>query len=102
MPKLLSLALQNVKEALLEPPDREVAKLRTGISVTDKAKLSLDAAATMADRLGMSPAATIINLQQNNNNKTVIAPLFEQAPDAIDAVFTVEHDVYPSKPEEKE
>jgi hypothetical protein len=71
MPKLMSKALKGLEEALDEEPDRSVAEDRTGISVEAKAKLSLATATSMADRLGMSPQAMTLNVQQNNHNKNV-------------------------------
>ena len=78
MPKLLAKALDNVETALDEAPDRSIAELRVGISVTDKAKLSLEAVKTMSDRLGLSPAAMTINMQQNNSKNIAILamPIF--------------------------
>ncbi len=77
LPKLLSKALDGLESALGEEVDREVADKRTGIGVEAKAKLSLAAVTGIADRLGMSPQAMTINMQQLTQNKTILAvPIF--------------------------
>lgn len=77
MPRIMAKALKGLEEALDEDADRSVPEFRTGIGVEAKAKLSLAAASSMADRLGMSPQAMTINMQQLNQNKTVLAvPIF--------------------------
>ncbi len=79
MPKLMQTALKGLKEALNEEPDRQTVDLRTGIGVEAKAKLTLATATAMADRLGMSPQAMTLNVQQNNLNKAAIqsVPFFQ-------------------------
>lgn len=86
-PKLLKKSLAIINNTLNEDADYNIAAERTGISPEFKGKFALETAKAMADRLGMSPQAMTLNL--NQNNLTVLqAPIFA-APyaDLEDAMF---------------
>ncbi len=88
MPKVMLKALRSVNEALDEEPDRSPSATRTGMSVGEKAKISIEAFKAMADREGMSPQAVTLNMQQINQNKSVVTvAYFATAPTEVKELF---------------
>lgn len=73
MPKLLSMGLDVVEDTLQMKTGFNEDEPGTGISDEFKAKFGLEAVKAMSDRLGMSPQAVTLNVQQVNQNKTLIA-----------------------------
>lgn len=86
-PKLLKKSLAIINNTLNEDADYSTSADRTGISPEFKGKFALETAKAMADRLGMSPQAMTVNL--NQNNLTVMqAPIFAaQYEDLTNSMF---------------
>ena len=71
-PTILLQAQANVERAL------QTVKLKPEF----KASYSLDALKAIADREGLSPAASVINIQNTNTQNTALVPLFAgESPD---------------------
>ncbi len=102
MPKLLSRGLDEMESTLDMVAGIKEDEPGKGISQEFKSKMGLEAAKFAADRLGMSPQAVTINMQQLNQSKIVIAPLFDMAPSEIDKPFTIDGDMYPPQEEKKD
>lgn len=84
MPKVLQQSLDKIEEGLEFIKPEELASTSARVF------------STIADRLGMSPQAQVIQIQQNNANQTILVPLFEgEVASKAEKIFESETDLYP-------